>query len=108
MTWPQRGGSVLHTPPTRRPAYHRGMRVANWPRIPVAMSTVGLFTVVLVAGCGKKGEDGDGDDQAEGGTETETGGEETDTGGEMGTWEFEDVIGAINSDDDDQGDKADW
>lgn len=72
------------------------------------MATVGLFTVVLGAGCGKNGEDGGGDGQAEGATETDTGGEETDTGGEMGTWEFEDVIGAINSDDDDQGDKADW
>jgi hypothetical protein len=74
------------------------------------MVTVGLVTVALAAGCGKKGDDGGDDGLVEGETDTETGGEEneTETGGETGTWEFENVIGVINSDDDDIGDKADW
>jgi protein-arginine deiminase len=81
------------------------------PKVTVAMAAVGMVTV-LVAGCGKKGEDGgeglaEAETEAEVGTEAETG-EESDTGDEAGAWEFEDVIGVINSDDDDLGDKPDW
>lgn len=73
--------------------------------------TVAMITALttLAAGCGKKGEDGDDQADVEAGTETETEtGAQTETGGEVGVWEFEDVIGVINSDDDNLGAKADW
>lgn len=75
------------------------MRIANWP------TTLTMVTAALLAGCGDKNNDEGGDDLAEtGGTDTETG----ETGEPVGVWEFENVIGVINSDDDDQSNKADW
>jgi hypothetical protein len=81
------------------------MRIANWP------TTLTMVTATLLAGCKDKGEDeGSGDDlaeaDAESGDETDA---DTETGGmQTGIWEFEDVIGVTNSDDDDSGNKADW
>jgi hypothetical protein len=69
-----------------------------------------LVTAALLAGCrDDKGSEG-GDDLAEtsGDGDTETG-ETGETGDDpTGIWEFEDVIGVINSDDDDLSDKRDW
>jgi hypothetical protein len=80
------------------------MRIANWPTY-IPKVTVTMFTAALLAGCGGKKDDGeDGLAEAEAGTETDT-----ETGAEpTGIWEFEDVIGVINSDDDDSSDKRDW
>jgi hypothetical protein len=66
-----------------------------------------MVTATLLAACGKdKDEDGD-DGLAE--ADTETDGETGETGGNpTGVWEFEDIIGVINSDDDDSSNKADW
>jgi protein-arginine deiminase len=69
-----------------------------------------MVTIGLLAGCNKKGDDGD-DGLAEVGTEAGTEadtGDETETGGQTGVWEFENVIGVINADDDNLGNKADW
>lgn len=68
--------------------------------------TLAMTAVLLLAACGKNGDEGgEGQADLDGGTETS---DETDTGGQAGVWEFEDVIGVINSDDDDQSDKSDW
>jgi hypothetical protein len=86
------------------------MRMANWPIIPKV--TVVMATAALLAGCGKDKDDEEGgDDMADADTGTETGetGDTGETGGDpMGVWEFENVIGVINSDDDDLSDKRDW
>lgn len=81
------------------------MRMANWPM------SLTMVAAMLLAACGKdKDEGGDdlGDDlgEVETGTDTETG--ETGDEPEPGAWEFEDIIGVTNSDDDDQSNKRDW
>jgi hypothetical protein len=76
------------------------MRVANWPTI-LTMAAAGML-----AGCGDKDKGGGDEMAAESGTEA--GEESGDTGTVMGVWEFDDVTGVINSDDDDQSGKRDW
>jgi protein-arginine deiminase len=75
------------------------MRVANWP------ATYLMVTATLLAGCGDdKSPSGDDDSPSE----TSTSGDATDTGGPQGLWEFEDVLGTANRDDDDESGKSDW
>jgi hypothetical protein len=81
------------------------MFVVNRPTtLPKVMAMV---TAVMLAGCGDDKNNEVGDDLVEGETD-ESAGETGETGEPTGIWEFEDVIGVINSDDDDQGNKADW
>ena len=75
------------------------MRIANWP------ITGLMVTATLVLGCG------DDKGTADSGMSSETAGEEeneSETETDPGAWEFDDVIGVINSDDDDETDKRDW
>jgi len=60
-----------------------------------------MMTAALVLGCSD-------DKGSEVGESAETGEEQGETSGETGAWEFDDIIGIINADDDDESGKRDW
>lgn len=68
-----------------------------------------MVAPLLLAGCGKDTQSDSSSGASDSDSDSDsTTGDEQDSAGELGPWEFDDLLGLVNQDDDDLSGKRDW